>query len=251
MTRPQPLIVGNWKMFGRASSVEVLAAIETGLEHSAPVEVAICPPFTLLALFAPLCRAVRLGAQDCNPRPDGPHTGEVNAAMLADFGVRYVIVGHSERRADQAETDAQIADKVTAAQSHGLTPILCVGESRTVRESGHAEAAVSAQLQAGLPDGVGAPLVIAYEPIWAIGTGLVPTTAEIAQMHAALRQVLNARLGAASAGVRILYGGSVKPAGAAEILATAGVDGALVGGASLVAQDFLSIIRAAPAAGAG
>jgi triosephosphate isomerase (TIM) len=186
--------------------------------------------------------AVAVGAQDCHPRASGAHTGDISAAMLRDCGATHVILGHSERRADHGETDALVRAKVEAAVSAGLMPVVCVGETEAQRETGEQDAAVAAQLAGSLPDGFAG--VVAYEPVWAIGTGRTPTEADVAAMHAHIRAELVRRLGPAGAGLRILYGGSVKPGNAAALMALPEVGGALVGGASLVADDFLGIARA-------
>lgn len=234
------LIAGNWKMNGRKSSVSVLDALLAATVDG--VELLVCPPFPLLAAFAERAAGspVRIGGQDCHAAPDGAHTGDVSADMLADAGCTHVILGHSERRADHGETDAIVGAKVGAAWRAGLVPILCVGETRAEREAGRTLEVVTGQLAGSLPERAG-PLVLAYEPVWAIGTGLVPTPGEVAEVHAALA----ARLGP---DVPILYGGSVKAANAAELLAVPHVGGALVGGASLEAGQFLAIARAAPKA---
>ena len=231
-----PLIVGNWKMNGLRAAGAELRAMGAGL-GDARAEVVICPPATLLASLADDAEAagIGLGGQDCHAEASGAHTGDVSAEMLADAGAAWCIVGHSERRADHAETDADVRAKAGAALRAGLTPIVCVGETREEREAGRAEAAVRGQLAGSLP---GSGFVVAYEPVWAIGTGLVPTGDDITAMHAAMRD-------AVGPGVRLLYGGSVKPANAGAILALPEVGGALVGGASLKADDLLGIVRAA------
>lgn len=234
-----PLIAGNWKMNGLSGALgeaEKLAGLAGG-ERGA--ETLICPPATLVAAMARRLKgtAVRIGGQDCHAKASGAHTGDISAEMLKDAGADYVIVGHSERRQDHGETDAIVRAKAEAARRAGLTPIVCVGETADQRKAGRQNAIVGAQIEGSLPLGAGS-LVIAYEPVWAIGTGLTPTSADIADMHAFIR----ARAGAE---VRILYGGSVKPQNAAEILALANVNGALVGGASLKAEDFFAIIAAA------
>ena len=206
----------------------------------------VCPPATLLMEIGQAIAGspVALGGQDCHTAQAGAHTGDVSAAMLADAGCRYVIVGHSERRADHGETDAVVRAKAEAALAVDLIPIVCVGETEAERDAGKALDVVGAQLAGSLPDGAGAAeLVVAYEPVWAIGTGRTPTVAEIGEVHAALRAALSARMGDGDA-VRLLYGGSVKPANAAEILAVENVNGALVGGASLRAEDFCAIAQA-------
>jgi triosephosphate isomerase len=239
----RPLIAGNWKMHGLTEDSAALArGIRAGLGDLAP-EVLVCPPFTQIAAVAALLEGsgIAVGAQDCHSQRLGAHTGEISAAMLRDAGARYVILGHSERRADQGESDALVAAKVAAAVATGLIPIVCVGETAAERAAGEQEAVVGRQLAGSL--GADFAGVVAYEPIWAIGTGKVPTIADIAAMHAFIRaELVRDQPGGAS--TRILYGGSVKPGNAAEILAVPEVGGALVGGASLVAEDFLGIIRA-------
>ncbi|MFQ3622458.1 MAG: triose-phosphate isomerase [Acetobacteraceae bacterium] len=244
------LIAGNWKMNMLAREGALLAgAIRDAVStERPPCEVMICPPATLIAALAAglAGSAVRVGAQDCHQRPAGAHTGDISAPMLRDAGAEAVILGHSERRAGHGETDALVRAKAEAAMAAGLRPIVCVGETLAEREGGGAEAVVEAQLDGSLPDGFAAAGgVVAYEPVWAIGTGRTPVTADIAAMHARVRAVLAARFGAAGGQVRILYGGSVKAANAAPILAVPEVGGALVGGASLSAEEFLAIIRAA------
>ena len=242
MTTPNvaPLVAGNWKMNGLKASLAEIAAIRDGARGP---EIAICPPATLVGEAAALLQgsAVALGAQDCHAQPNGAFTGDISAEMLKDAGCSYVIVGHSERRAGHNETDAVVKAKAQAALRAGLTPIVCVGESRAEREAGEALAVVSAQVRGSLPDG---PAVIAYEPIWAIGTGLTPTPQDVADMHKMLRDLLISLRGAEGARARLLYGGSVKPANAKELLGLPNVDGALVGGASLKAQEFLAIAAA-------
>ncbi len=244
------LAAGNWKMNGLAAS---LAEIETLTEdHPDPAcEVLICPPATLIAQAAWAAKgsALQLGGQDCHARASGAHTGDISAAMLKDAGAAYVILGHSERRADHGETDAQVQAKAGAAVAAGLVPVVCLGETEAQRDAGQTLAVIGAQLDGSVPDGAtAATLVIAYEPVWAIGTGRTPTLEQIAEVHAFLRERLTARIGAEAAGVRLLYGGSVKPSNAAEIFAVPHVDGALVGGASLKAADFGAIITALSAA---
>jgi triosephosphate isomerase (TIM) len=228
------LIAGNWKMHG---SLAALAEIDAIAEAARGVEadVAICPPFTLIA---PACgRGVAIGAQDCHAAASGAHTGCVSAAMLVDAGATLCIVGHSERRADNGETDADVRAKAVAVQAAGMTAIVCVGETLDERDAGRAVAVVEAQLAGSLPDSLD-NLIVAYEPVWAIGTGRTPSADDVAAMHAAIRAVVGPD-------VRILYGGSVKPSNAAELLHVANVDGALVGGASLTAKDFVPIVEAA------
>jgi triosephosphate isomerase (TIM) len=240
----RPLIAGNWKMNGLTGDSAALAqAIRSGLGDLSP-EVLVCPPATQITAVATVLAGcgIAVGGQDCHSKRLGAHTGEISAAMLRDAGARYVILGHSERRADQGETDALVAAKLAAAVEAGLVPIVCVGETGAEREAGEQEAVVGRQLAGSL--GAEFAGVVAYEPVWAIGTGKVPTLADIAAMHAFIRAELQ-RAQPEGAGIRILYGGSVKPGNAAEILAVPEVGGALVGGASLVAEDFLAIIRAA------
>ncbi len=244
-----PLVAGNWKMHGLRASlgeIEKLGAL-LGARAGRRRDVAICPPATLLAEMGRIAAkfSIALGGQDCSDLPNGAHTGDISAQMLADTGARYVIVGHSERRADHGETDALVRAKAAAAIGAGLIPIICVGESEAQRRAGEADRVVHAQLAASVPDQAGgAEAVIAYEPIWAIGTGLTPTIADIATIHAAIRTQLAARFGADGGVMRILYGGSMKPANAREILAIADVNGGLVGGASLLSNDFYAIISA-------
>lgn len=241
MTDLPKLIVGNWKMHGTAASLDELRAVAEGCSGLA-AEVAICPPFTLVARAALAAQGSRLaiGAQDVHPAAGGAHTGDVAAAMLVDAGATMVIVGHSERRADHGETDAQVRAKARAATSAGLAVIVCVGETEAERDDGRAEAVVGGQLAGSLPDGAAA-LTIAYEPVWAIGTGRTPSLDDVATMHGFIRGVLNERYGADAPVVRILYGGSVKPENAAALLGVPEVGGALVGGASLSAGSLLAI----------
>ena len=242
---PRPLVAGNWKMNGLAASVAELDKIVAGAAGLAgKADLMICPPATLVARFAAAARGtpVAIGGQDCHAQPSGAHTGDIAAEMLADTGASAVIVGHSERRTDHHETDAEVNAKAQAAWRAGLLAIVCVGEHRAEREAGNTLAVVGSQLDGSLPDGAAAErLVIAYEPVWAIGTGLTPTPADVAEVHGFIRERLTARYGADGNGMRILYGGSVKPANAGELMAVAHVNGALVGGASLKAEDFLGI----------
>jgi triosephosphate isomerase (TIM) len=246
MTAPTPLIAGNWKMNGLAADLEQARAVAAGLS-GVSARVAICPPATLVerASRALAGTAVAVGGQDCDVRAAGAYTGDISAEMLADAGATLVILGHSERRAGHGENDAVVADKVKAALRAGLEPIVCVGETLEQRKAGEALAVVTGQVRGSLPaELAGQAFSVAYEPVWAIGTGLTPTTPEIEEVHQAIRAALTESFGAAGAGVAILYGGSVKPGNAAEILHAAEVGGALVGGASLKAEDFLGIIRA-------
>ena len=242
----RPLVAGNWKMNGLTASLAEIKAMREAVDagKAGAAELAVCPPATLLAQAAWALKGgkVSLGAQDCHAQASGAFTGDIAAPMIKDAGASYVIVGHSERRQYHGETDAAVKAKAEAALKAGLTAIVCVGETRAEREAGKAIAVVSAQVRGSLPAG-GAPetVVVAYEPVWAIGTGLTPTPADVAEVHAAIRKLLGEVYGAAGAKLRILYGGSVKPANAKELLGLANVDGALVGGASLKAVDFMAI----------
>lgn len=239
------LVAGNWKMNGSLAQLGELDAIAAAARANPGVEVAICPPFTLIAAAAQR-GGVAIGAQDVHPKEKGAHTGDVSAAMLKEAGATLVIVGHSERRADHGETSELVRLKAEAAIGAGLIAIVCVGETEAERDAGRAVAVVQEQLDGSVPPAATAEqLVIAYEPVWAIGTGRTPTVGDVAEMHAAIRSRLAALVGAQADRVRILYGGSVKAANAAELMAVANVDGALVGGASLAAADFVPIIAAA------
>ena len=240
------LIAGNWKMNGLMADLEEVRAISV-LSRQSGVDCALCLPATLIASAAAITD-IWVGAQDCHQSASGAHTGCVSAAMLAEAGARLTIVGHSERRVDQYESDADVRAKAMAAKAAGLRVILCVGESDSEREAGQALARVTSQLSASLPAEASADwLTIAYEPIWAIGTGKIPSVADVAEMHAAIRAQLVADLGAAGQGVRILYGGSMNGDNALELLAIDNVDGGLVGGASLTAAKFAPIVAAANA----
>jgi triosephosphate isomerase len=249
LSSPRPLIAGNWKMFGLETALDEARAVAAAVSDTPPAaRVAICPPTTLLHRMAQVLagEAVLVGGQDCHAAVSGAHTGDISGAMLADAGARLVILGHSERRAAYGESDALVASKVQAALAAGLEPIVCVGETLDQRDAGQAEAVVTDMARGSLPSSLaGQDFAVAYEPVWAIGTGRTPTTADIAQIHAALRGVLVEKFGEHGKTVPILYGGSVKPDNAREILATPEVGGALVGGASLKAVDFLAIIGAA------
>jgi triosephosphate isomerase (TIM) len=239
----RPLVAGNWKMNGLGASTAQLDTIVAGAAKlPARVDILVCPPFTLVAAFAARARGSRvaIGGQDCHAKASGAHTGDISAEMLADAGASAVIVGHSERRCEHHETDAEIRAKALAARQAGLLPIVCVGETRAERDGGKAHDVVGGQLNGSLPEGA-ADFAVAYEPVWAIGTGLTPTPKDVEDMHGSIRNRLAARFGNASETVRILYGGSVKTANAAELLAIGNVDGALVGGASLNAEEFLAI----------
>jgi triosephosphate isomerase len=237
------LIAGNWKMFGKLADITAFSEAVRGA--AVPADLLICPPYVLLERFhnALIGGTVALGGQDCHARAEGPHTGDVSAGMLQEAGAAFVILGHSERREHHGETNADVRAKVAAAMAAGLTPIVCVGESAAERDAGEAVEVVKSQLMHSLPDGFAG--VVAYEPVWAIGTGRTPSEADVAAMHAAIRAALTAMHGATGAGVRILYGGSVKPGNAAALLALPEVGGALVGGASLQAADFLAIAAGA------
>lgn len=248
MTERKKLVAGNWKMNGsRASAAEIRAMIEGAEALRDRVELAICPPAVLAGLAAELVSgtALRLGGQDCHAERAGAFTGDISADMWADLGARYVLVGHSERRGAYGETSEMVRAKAAAALRAGLEPIICLGESLTEREAGATLSVISDQLERSSPaPGEGETLIIAYEPVWAIGTGLTPTLGQVAEAHGRLRDGLRSRLGSRGEGVRILYGGSVKPDNAALLMSTADVDGALVGGASFKAADFLAIARA-------
>ncbi|MCX7370210.1 MAG: triose-phosphate isomerase [Alphaproteobacteria bacterium] len=243
----RPLIAGNWKMHGLAAEAQALARAVADGAAGLKAEVLICPPATLIAPLTQACAGVvALGGQDCHEAAKGAHTGDISAAMLKDAGASYVILGHSERRMAYRETSHRVRAKAEAAMAAGLIPVVCVGEPEDDRLLGRAEEVVAEQMAESLPDGFGAAGgVVAYEPVWAIGTGRTPTEADITAMHAMLRAKLAEAFPAEGAGLRLLYGGSVKPGNAAAILALPHVDGALVGGASLVAEDFLAIARAA------
>jgi len=245
------LVAGNWKMYGLSSDLAEVKAIADASRGYAGVDVALCVPAILIERAARAVPGFAIGGQDVHQAEKGAHTGCVSAAMLVDAGASLTIVGHSERREAQRESDAEVKAKAEAALANGLGVILCVGESLDVREAGRAVDTVVAQLDASLPDRLGDPtrLAIAYEPIWAIGTGRVPVREDIAEMHAALRGRLMERYGDEGERLRILYGGSVKPSNAAEIFAIPDVDGALVGGASLTAEEFVPIIAAAASTG--
>lgn len=243
------LIAGNWKMNGLSGSITLAIEIRDGAAGLREgVDLLVCPPATLVAQVSQALKdsPVAVGGQDCHPEESGAHTGDISAEMLADAGARHVIVGHSERREHHGETDALVKQKVAAAHRAGLVAVACVGETRAQREAGEALAVVRSQVQALLDQSMNSQnMVIAYEPVWAIGTGLTPTVDDVAEVHAAIRDVLVSVIGAEEAGrVGILYGGSVKPSNAQELMAVENVDGALVGGASLKAADFLAIARA-------
>ena len=251
------LIAGNWKMNGSPASAKALAAglaakagatSPAGAPSGAKCDIVLCPPAPLLPLVAAAIESsiLALGAQDCHANEKGAHTGDISAVLLKEIGCGFVIVGHSERRADHGETDAQVKAKASAALKAGLTPIVCVGETESQRERGETAQVIARQVSGSLPDAAtAANTVVAYEPVWAIGTGKTATTADIAVVHFNIREVFKSLPGGAGA-LRILYGGSVKGSNAQAILATAGVNGALVGGASLDLEDFWRIVEACP-----
>jgi triosephosphate isomerase len=247
----RPLIAGNWKMNGLAAAISKLDKIIAGSANlPAQIDILVCPPFLLVPAFAARAHftakshgsRVAIGGQDCHAEPSGAHTGDIAAEMLADAKATAVIVGHSERRHDHHETDADVRAKALAARRVGLSAVVCVGETRAERDAGRAKDVVSAQLDGSLPDGA-ENIVVAYEPVWAIGTGRTPTVGDVRDIHGFIRERLVSRFGQAGEGIRILYGGSVKPANAKELLAIDNVDGALIGGASLDPDEFLAIAR--------
>ncbi|MDM7930782.1 triose-phosphate isomerase [Tabrizicola sp.] len=240
------LAAGNWKMNGTAAALAEVEALLAA--HPAPAcEMLLCPPATLIAQMAQAARgsALMVGGQDCHPKASGAHTGDISAAMLKDAGASHVILGHSERRADHGETDALVRAKAEAVIGAGLMAVVCIGETEAERDGGQTLTVIGGQLDGSVPAGAtAATLVVAYEPVWAIGTGRTPTLTEIGEVHAFLRDRLRGLVGGEADGVRLLYGGSVKPSNAAEIFAVPHVDGALVGGASLKAADFGAIVAA-------
>jgi triosephosphate isomerase (TIM) len=250
MAAPQrrPLVAGNWKMNGlRRSTVELQRVLAGARDFAGKADLMICPPATLIAAFAELARGsnVAIGGQDCHPEPSGAFTGDISAEMLKDAGASAVIVGHSERRTLHHEHDAEVRAKAQAACRAGLTAVVCIGETRAERDAGKTLHVLGRQIDGSLPDAIStANLVVAYEPVWAIGTGLTPTAKDVAEAHAFIRKRIAERHDATGEAVRILYGGSVKPGNARELLGVANVDGALVGGASLKSEDFLGIVAA-------
>ena len=246
---PKPLVAGNWKMNGSVAGADEVRRMADGLAAMPGVRcnAMICPPFPLVGLFARVLSgtALAVGAQDCHPKASGAHTGDVSAELLAEVGATAVIVGHSERRQDHAESDALVAAKAEAAWRAGLVAIICVGETEAEREDGRTLEIIGGQIAGSVPAAArAATTVVAYEPVWAIGTGRTPTPADVAEVHAFISETLAGRLGEEGRGIRLLYGGSVKPSNAAELMGVANVDGALVGGASLKADDFLGIMAA-------
>jgi triosephosphate isomerase len=247
--RPRPLVAGNWKMNGLKSSLNEIAAMGKAYDPSlrAKVDLLICPPATLssMAAHVALGTHIAIGAQDCHSKASGAHTGDISAEMLGDLGLTHVILGHSERRADHSESDALVRSKAEAAVRASLIAIVCVGETEAERRAGETLDVIGRQIDGSIPPGLtAAQLVVAYEPVWAIGSGLTPTAADVAEVHAFIRDRLGRLVGAERLGVRLLYGGSVKPSNAAELMGVANVDGALVGGASLKADDFMAIAAA-------
>ncbi|MCB2090164.1 MAG: triose-phosphate isomerase [Alphaproteobacteria bacterium] len=247
MTAPKALVAGNWKMNGLKASASELSKLNTLIqEKGAKCDVLICPPYTLINTFVSLnAKNVSIGAQDCHMNMSGAHTGDISAEMICDLGCEYIIVGHSERRADHGESNEIVKAKAVAAQSVGATAIICVGETIEQREAGQALQVVTTQVKASIPDSAKVEnTIIAYEPVWAIGTGHTPTTGDVEEVHQAVRDVLQSRFGDAGRNIRILYGGSVKASNALELMSVKNVNGALVGGASLKADDFYGIISA-------
>ena len=246
----RPLVAGNWKMNGLRQALAEVERLAAGLaqrQGKAGCDVMLCPPATLVAAMAAKAAgsALAVGSQDCHGKASGAHTGDISAEMLRDAGATAVIVGHSERRADHGETDAIVKPKCEAAHRAGLVAIVCVGETADERKAGRTLQVVGRQLAGSLPDGLtAAATIVAYEPVWAIGTGLTPTAADVAEVHAMMREALAKRFGAEGQAMRLLYGGSVKASNARELMGVANVDGALVGGASLKADDFLGIVDA-------
>jgi triosephosphate isomerase (TIM) len=247
MAERRKLVAGNWKMNGLRSALPGVQAIVAGVRGLGRVDLVICPPATLASSVAEalLGSPIALGGQDCHASASGAFTGDVSAEMWADLSARFVILGHSERRQYHAETDAIVAAKAAAACRAGLSPIICVGESLAERDAGETLTVIGRQLAASVPEEAGRPdTVIAYEPVWAIGTGRTPTLSQVEEVHKSIGRALGTRFGAAGPHIRVLYGGSVKPDNAAQLMAVSGVDGALVGGASLKAADFLAIAKA-------
>src|ERR1700730_14683638 len=245
----RPLIAGNWKMNGpRASLSEFEAMLAGASDVRDKADLLVCPPATLIAAFAERARgSIAVGAQDCHPKASGAHTGDISAEMLADAGASAIIVGHSERRADHGESDVLVRQKAPAVWRAGLPAIVCIGGTQQQSDAGQTLDVCRGQLDNSLPDKASSDnLVVAYEPVWAIGTGLTPTAGDVEQIHGVIRELLIGRFNGEGARMRILYGGSVKPSNAAELMAVANVNGALVGGASLKAADFLAIARGCP-----
>lgn len=249
MTAPRPLAAGNWKMNGLIESLDEARDLARRLAGGVDpaCDVLLCPPFTLIAPMVEAVRgsSIQVGGQDCHANESGAHTGDISATMLADAGCSFVIVGHSERRADHGEPDEAVSAKAAAVINAGVVPIICVGETEAERDAGKTLTVVSGQIAGSIPsDAKAETIVVAYEPVWAIGTGRTPTAAEVAEVHAAIRNQMLDRFGESGTSIRILYGGSVKPSNAQELMGVENVDGALVGGASLKASDFDGIIDA-------
>ncbi|MCF6216893.1 MAG: triose-phosphate isomerase [Emcibacter sp.] len=242
MTEPKALVAGNWKMNGLTASKQEIEKLNSMIsENGANCDVLICPPATIIGLLSG--NGIEIGAQDCHMKVSGAHTGDISALMLKDLGCHYVIVGHSERRSDHGESNDMVKSKAAAAQEQGLTAIICVGETDDERENGEALDVVTSQIKESIPEeAVAKNTVVAYEPVWAIGTGKTPTVDDVAEVHSVIRNLLMDRFGDEGASVRILYGGSVKASNAHELMSVSNVNGALVGGASLKAEDFYGII---------
>lgn len=245
MTHPTALVAGNWKMNGLAANADEFAKLKSLVEEGgAKCGVLICPPATLISTLVGI-GGIDVGGQDCHMNVSGAHTGDISASMLKDAGCSHVIVGHSERRADHAEDSDMVSAKAAAAQAQGLVAIICVGETEEERDGGRTLEVVLSQVKASIPeDAKASNSVIAYEPVWAIGTGRTPTIEDVAEVHGAIRELLLSRFGDEGAAVAILYGGSVKPSNAVELMGVDNVNGALVGGASLTAESFYGIIAA-------
>lgn len=249
MSTPKPIAAGNWKMNGLKASEAELAMLANHMKNNGnySCEVLICPPFTLLQSFAEKAKGsgIQIGGQDCHPNQNGAHTGDTAAQMIKDVGCSHVIVGHSERRADHGESNLTVCTKAKAGHEAGLVAIVCVGETESERDSGKTAEVVLSQLAGSVPENATATnTVVAYEPVWAIGTGRTPTADEVGETHTTIREALIERFGAEGDNFRLLYGGSVKPSNAQELMGVANVNGALVGGASLKADDFNGIIDA-------
>lgn len=244
ITTIKPLVAGNWKMNGLTGAISEFSLMKEayGPDLMAAVDLMICPPATLIHSLSRNNDAIMIGAQDCHMDQSGAHTGDLSAEMLVDCGASAIITGHSERRSNHGESDELVKAKAEAAKRAGTMAIICVGETRQEREAGEAVLKVLSQLDGSIPEGAtAAQVVVAYEPVWAIGTGLIPTLEDVHEMHKAIRQGLKARFGGEGEAMRILYGGSVKPTNAADLMSVDNVNGALVGGASLKADDFLGI----------
>lgn len=247
--QPRPIIIGNWKMNGLKASVKEIKALDKAVKAAGKVggDMMICPPATLISTLAAAAKGTKIaiGSQDCHMNASGAHTGDISADMVRDLGGKAAIVGHSERRTDHGESDAMVLAKAKAVHLAGLAAIICVGETEAERDAGATLRVIGKQIRGSVPDGATSKnTIVAYEPVWAIGTGRTPTLAEVAEVHTFIRKKLVARFGDDGAKIRILYGGSMKPGNAAELLAIPHVNGGLVGGASLKAKDFFGIISA-------